>query len=135
MFIQSSGLGATKPPNSALSTLRCQAQERIAEIRPLHHAIRHLMMCDRTCYSTAPQIFVDSPKVGCYHAHHENHPSAAISCSSDDASPLCGSNDRRGPRTPTRTLSDDRPHVRPGGARALACHTGGQDSTRPLVHS
>src|SRR5450755_3336746 len=43
-------------------------------------------------------------KVGCYHAHHENHPSAAISCSSDDASPLCGSNDRQGPRTPTGAL-------------------------------
>ncbi len=33
-----------------------------SSIRPLRHAIRNLMMCDRTCYSTAPHISVDSPK-------------------------------------------------------------------------
>ena len=34
----------------------------VSSIRPLHHAIRHLMMCNRTCYSIAPHISVDSPK-------------------------------------------------------------------------
>jgi hypothetical protein len=33
-----------------------------SSIRSLHHAIRHLLMCDRTCYSTSPHISVDSPR-------------------------------------------------------------------------